>query len=143
MKRVLGNWLDRQGDRLFILPSVLMILAFSIFPLLLSAYLALSRFQLGIGGYQLHFVGFANFAKLLFGSEQYHFLGVFAPIPWLGWLLLALLAAAALLGHPAISARRPGPHFGSCRARDPDRPDPGSGLLARAHAGPGRAARLA
>jgi multiple sugar transport system permease protein len=94
MKRVLANWLDRQGDRLFILPSVLMILAFSIFPLLLSAYLALSRFQLGIGGYQLHFVGFANFAKLLFGSEQYHFLGVFAPIPWLGWLLLALLAAA-------------------------------------------------
>ncbi len=92
MKRMLALWLDRQSDRLFILPSVLMILAFSIFPLLLSAYLALSRFQLGPGGYQIHFVGLANFAKLLVGSEQYHFLGVFAPIPWQGWLLIALVA---------------------------------------------------
>src|ERR1700745_223649 len=92
MKRMLALWLDRQSDRLFILPSVLMILAFSIFPLLLSAYLALSRFQLGIGGYQFHFVGFANFAKLLFGTEQYHFLGVFVPIPWAGWPLLAGVA---------------------------------------------------
>ena len=92
MRRTLTRWLDRQNDRLFILPSVLMILAFSIFPLLLSAYLALSRFQLGIGGYQLHFVGFANFAKLLFGIEQYHFLGVFVAIPWPGWLLLVVVA---------------------------------------------------
>jgi multiple sugar transport system permease protein len=107
MKRMLSLWLDRQSDRLFILPSVVMILAFSIFPLLISAYLALSRFQLGIGGYQLHFVGFANFAKLLFGTEQYHFLGVFAPIPWLGWLLLALLAG--LLGASLVRYLRSGP----------------------------------
>jgi multiple sugar transport system permease protein len=99
MKRHLAAWLDRQTDRLFILPSVVMILAFSIFPLLLSAYLALSRFQLGQGGYHIRFVGLANFAKLLFGTEQYHFLGVFAPIAWQGWLFLAavvLLLAAAI-----------------------------------------------
>jgi len=107
MKRMLSLWLDRQSDRLFILPSVLMILAFSIFPLLISAYLALSRFQLGIGGYQLRFVGFANFAKLLFGTEQYHFLGVFAPIPWFGWLLLALLAG--MLGASLVRYLRWGP----------------------------------
>jgi multiple sugar transport system permease protein len=96
MKRMLALWLDRQTDRLFILPSVLMILAFSIFPLLLSAYLAFSRFQLGAGGYQIRFVGLANFTKLLFGTEQYHFLGVFAPIAWHGWLLLAAVALLLL-----------------------------------------------
>lgn len=98
MKQCLALWLDRQSDRLFILPSVLMILAFSIFPLLLSAYLAVSRFQLGPGGYQIRFVGLANFAKLLFGSEQYHFLGVFASIAWPGWLLLGLVAVLLLAG---------------------------------------------
>lgn len=106
MKRFLATWFDRQGDRLFILPTVVMILAFSIFPLLLSAYLAVARFQLAPGGYQFRFVGFANFAKLLFGLEQYHFLGVFAPIPWQGWLLL--LAVALLLGAALRHYFRPG-----------------------------------
>jgi multiple sugar transport system permease protein len=88
----LGVWFERRSDRLFILPAVLVILAFSIFPLLVSAYLALSRFQLAAGGYQLRFIGWRNFRKLLIGSEQFHFLGVFAPIPWYGWLLLAATA---------------------------------------------------
>jgi multiple sugar transport system permease protein len=82
------DWLDRRSDRLFILPAVLVILAFSIFPLLVSAYLAMSRFQLAAGGYRLRFIGWLNFKKLLFGSEQFHFLGVFVPIPWYGWLML-------------------------------------------------------
>ena len=85
----LATWLDRRADRLFVLPAVLVILAFSIFPLLVSAYLAVSRFQLAAGGYRLRYIGWLNFRKLLFGSEQFHFLGVFAPVPWYGWLLLA------------------------------------------------------
>jgi multiple sugar transport system permease protein len=85
----LATWLDRRADRLFVLPAVLVILAFSIFPLLVSAYLAVSRFQLVAGGYRLRYIGWLNFKKLLFGSEQFHFLGVFAPVPWYGWLLLA------------------------------------------------------
>jgi multiple sugar transport system permease protein len=84
----LATWLDRRADRLFVLPAVLVILAFSLFPLLVSAYLALSRFQLAAGGYRLRFIGWLNFRKLLFGSEQFHFLGVFVAIPWYGWLLL-------------------------------------------------------
>ncbi|HVJ42963.1 MAG TPA: sugar ABC transporter permease [Dongiaceae bacterium] len=91
MRLSFSDWLDRQADRLFILPAVLILLTFSIFPLLISAYLALSRFQLTAGGYQLRFVGWLNFKKLLFGGEQYHFLGVFVPVPWYGWLLLALV----------------------------------------------------
>ncbi len=73
---------------------------------MLSAYLALSRFQLGIGGYQLRFVGLANFAKLLFGPEQYHFLGVFVPIPWFGWLLLAIVGFLLLRAMQRYLRRR-------------------------------------
>ena len=77
----LATWFDRHADRLFVLPAVLVILAFSIFPLLVSAYLSLSRFQLVAGGYRLRFIGWLNFKKLLFGSEQFHFLGVFTRCP--------------------------------------------------------------
>lgn len=102
MRLSFSDWLDRQADRLFILPAVLILLAFSIFPLLISAYLALSRFQLAAGGYQLRFIGWLNFRKLLLGGEQYHFLGVFAPVPWYGWLLgavVVLLLARSLARH--------------------------------------------
>jgi len=93
MGRPLSEWIDRQADRLFILPAVVAILAFSIFPLLVSAYLAVSRFQLTAGGYQIRYIGWLNFKKILTGSEQFHFLGTFAPIPWFAWILplLALL----------------------------------------------------
>jgi multiple sugar transport system permease protein len=87
------DWMERRSDRLFILPAVLVILVFSIFPLLVSGYLALSRFQLVAGGYQLRFIGWLNFRKLLIGSEQFHFLGTFAAIPWYGWLLSGVAAA--------------------------------------------------
>lgn len=93
MRLSLSDWFERQADRLFILPAVLILLTFSIFPLLISAYLALSRFQLVAGGYQLKFIGWLNFRKLLLGGEQYHFLGVFVAIPWYGWALLILCLA--------------------------------------------------
>lgn len=80
-----GEWAERQASLVFILPATLVILAFSLFPLLVSAYLAVSRFRLGPGGFELSYVGFANFRKLLFGSEQFHFLGrleAFGPGEW-------------------------------------------------------------
>jgi len=46
------SWLDRQAPYVFVLPTVLLILAFSIFPLVTSAYLSLLRFSLGEGGYE-------------------------------------------------------------------------------------------
>lgn len=88
----LDDWLDRNAGRLFLLPAVLLILAFSIFPLVVSAWLALSRFRLGAGGFELTFIGELNFKKLLTGSQQFHFLGTFGEIPPLGWALLALTA---------------------------------------------------
>ena len=77
-----------------VLPAVLILLAFAIFPLLVSAYMSLSRFALAPGGYQLRFVGLSNFKKLLTGSQQYHFLGVFGGWGMLQWALFGLSAAA-------------------------------------------------
>jgi multiple sugar transport system permease protein len=81
----LAAWLDHHARSLFILPAVLMILVFSIFPLIASAILALSRVRLRAGGYTITFVGLDNFEKQLFGSEQFHFLGTLATISPLGW----------------------------------------------------------
>ena len=91
MRTSFSAWSERQADRLFVLPAVIVILAFSIFPLLLSAYLSVSRFKLAAGGYEIKFIGWLNYKKLLFGSEQFHFVGRFAQIPLWCWAALALL----------------------------------------------------
>jgi len=107
--------LTSRGERLasatFVLPAVLVVLFLSIFPLIVSLYLSLSRFQLVKGGFDIRFIGLLNYRKLLVGSEQSHFLGVFGPLSPLAWLLLALVAAllvVALAGYarsPAFSIR--------------------------------------
>jgi multiple sugar transport system permease protein len=87
-----AEWLDRQSRGLFIMPAVIMILVFSIFPLIASAVLALSRIRLKAGGYDIRFVGLANFEKQFFGSEQFHFLGTFEGISPLGWVFTTAIA---------------------------------------------------
>ena len=72
-----------------VLPAVIVLLCFAIFPLIISAYLSLSRFALAQGGFTLKFVGFLNFKKLLIGSQQYHLLGTFGPLGAVHWLVLA------------------------------------------------------
>jgi multiple sugar transport system permease protein len=72
--------LDRFAAGVFILPAVVVILGFSIFPLLASLYVSLSRLNFIQGGLELKFVGFDNYAKLLFGLDRPHFLGVPGPI---------------------------------------------------------------
>src|SRR3954470_18308166 len=88
--------LDRHSGRLMVLPAVIVLLCFAIFPLIISAYLALSRFALAPGGYTLRFVGLTNFQKLLSGSQQYHLLGTFGALGTLQWVILVLVAAALL-----------------------------------------------
>jgi multiple sugar transport system permease protein len=90
-----GEWLDRHSRGLFIMPAVIMILIFSIFPLIASAILAFSRLRLKAGGYDISFVGLANFEKQLLGSEQFHFLGTFDGISQAGWAVT--LAVGGLL----------------------------------------------
>jgi multiple sugar transport system permease protein len=90
----ISAWLDRHSSKVFILPAVIVILAFSIFPLIVSAYLSLTRFRLASGGFELRWAGFRNFDKLLFGSEQYHFLGTFGTLGPFTWALIIIGAGA-------------------------------------------------
>jgi multiple sugar transport system permease protein len=92
----LSEWLDRHSGQFFIMPAVVMILIFSIFPLVASLILAFSRVRLFGSGYRIRFVGFGNFERQFFGSEQFHFLGTFGTISVLGWLVIAVTVAGLL-----------------------------------------------
>jgi len=70
---------ERLAGSIFILPSVLALLFLSIFPLIASLYVSLSRFKIAKGGFTLTFVGLDNYKKLFLGAERTHFLGAFAP----------------------------------------------------------------
>jgi multiple sugar transport system permease protein len=73
---------------------VLALLFLSVFPLIVSFYLSLARFDLAKGGFTLTFVGLANYRKLLFGSERTHFLGLFVASGPLQLLVFGLVAVA-------------------------------------------------
>ena len=90
--RKLSGWTDSAAQNVFIWPAVLVVLFLSIFPLIVSLYLSLSRFKFVKGGFEIKFVGLANFRKLLLGSQQTHFLGVMAEPTLVTWLLLAVVA---------------------------------------------------
>jgi multiple sugar transport system permease protein len=96
----LGKWVERTTGGIFIWPAVLVVLLLGIFPLLVSLYLSLSRLKLVKGGIEFHFIGFANFQKLLFGSDQTHFLGVFGKPSLLGWLFFSIVVV--LLGYSLV-----------------------------------------
>jgi multiple sugar transport system permease protein len=90
----------------FIWPALLAILFVSIFPLLASLYISLSRLRLARGGFEFRFVGLDNYRELLFGGERTHFLGVAGPLTPLGWLVLG--AGLALLAWGLARAWRGG-----------------------------------
>ncbi|MEM7446360.1 MAG: sugar ABC transporter permease [Pseudomonadota bacterium] len=93
---VISAWMDRHSSKVFILPAVIVILAFSIFPLIVSAYVAMTRFRLAPGGFELQWAGTRNFDRLLFGSEQYHFLGTFGTLGPITWGLIVIGAGVIL-----------------------------------------------
>ncbi|HEX6014833.1 MAG TPA: sugar ABC transporter permease [Geminicoccaceae bacterium] len=96
---------ERLAPAVFILPAVLIVLAMSIFPLIVSLYLSLSRFKLAKGGFTVDFIGTLNYQKLLFGSQQFHLLGKLAPLSAMAWLLVGLVAAAAFWPVAAVVRR--------------------------------------
>ncbi len=79
----------------FIWPALLVVLLLSIFPLLVSLTLSLSRIKFVKGGFDVQFVGLDNYNKLVFGSARTHFLGVLRDPSPLGWILFG--AGGALL----------------------------------------------
>src|SRR3954454_24676465 len=88
----LSEWVDRHSGRIMVLPAVIILLAFAIFPLIVSAYLALSRFALQAGSFKLTFIGLYNFQRMLVGAQQYHFLGSLKAIGATGWIFAGLVA---------------------------------------------------
>ena len=90
----------------FIWPALLAILFVSIYPLLASLYISLSRLKLVRGGFEFRFVGLDNFRELLVGGEQGNFLGVMRPLGPVGWAVMA--AGVALLGWGLARAWRGG-----------------------------------
>src|SRR5919204_6416531 len=90
----------------FIWPALLVILFVSIFPLLASLYISLSRLKLRRGGFEFRFIGLDNFRELYTGGEQAHFLGVArSPTP-LGWVVF--VAGVGLLFWGLVRAFRGG-----------------------------------
>src|SRR5713226_7637035 len=83
--------LDRSAGAVFILPAVLVILMFSIFPLLASLYVSLTRLSFSEGGVHLTFVGLGNYAKLVVGIDRTHFIGVTVPLTPLTAAVLAVV----------------------------------------------------
>jgi multiple sugar transport system permease protein len=90
----------------FIWPALLAILFVSIFPLLVSLYISLSRLRLVRGGFEFRFVGLDNFRELYVGGEQAHFLGVARTPTPVGWVVFG--AGVGLLFWGLVRAFRGG-----------------------------------
>jgi len=107
----LGAWRSDGAARwLFIWPAVLLILALSLFPLVASIALSLSKLVFVPGGVKLDFIGFFNYQQLLFGLQQSHFLGVLRSPNPLGWaILVGTIALAAVAWVRTARTGRVGP----------------------------------
>lgn len=99
-------WADRASPSVFLMPAVLVVLALSIFPLIISLYLSLTRFKFEKGGFSLTFVGWLNYKKLLFGSQQFHLLGTLKPISTAGWIFIGVVALLLAVWFIAYLRRR-------------------------------------
>ena len=103
----LGAWRSDSTARwLFIWPTVLFILFLSLFPLVASLALSLSRLAFHQGGVDLKFIGFTNYQQLLFGLERSHFLGVLKTPSPVGWAIL--IAAIVLTTYAWVRSARSG-----------------------------------
>jgi multiple sugar transport system permease protein len=80
----------------FLWPALVVVLVLSIFPLIVSLTLSLSRLQFTANGIDIRFLGFNNYQTLLFGNEQVHFIGLQKDPSPIGWAIFA--AVVLLLG---------------------------------------------
>lgn len=87
---------DDTVKLVLLLPTILIVLFLSIFPLIVSLYLSFARVTFVRGGIDVNFVGFSNYQKLLFGSQQRHFIGKIGDLSPVGWLIFVLFTALML-----------------------------------------------
>jgi multiple sugar transport system permease protein len=91
---LISGMAERLAESVFLLPSILALLFLSIFPLIASLYVSLSRFKIAKGGFTLIFVGLDNYRKLLFGLDRTHTLGLFAPNTLGVWIMFTIVVIA-------------------------------------------------
>ena len=83
---------------LFLWPALLFILFLSIFPLISSAYLSLSRLRFTADGIEITFIGARHYESLLFGSQATHFIGVLRSPSPVGWVVFLAVSAIVAYG---------------------------------------------
>ncbi|MEZ4672509.1 MAG: sugar ABC transporter permease [Anaerolineae bacterium] len=88
---------DNTARMAFLLPTILIILFLSLFPLIVSLYLSFAKVAFVKGGVTITFVGTANYHKLFFGSNQRHLLGALGEMSLIGWLIC--LATTAFMAY--------------------------------------------
>jgi multiple sugar transport system permease protein len=93
----LSQWLDASAGNFLLLPAILIVLFLSIFPLLVSLFMTVTRLTPIRGGWDVKYVGTANFEKLLFGVQQRHFLGKIGEPSLVGWLILMACVSVMVL----------------------------------------------
>jgi multiple sugar transport system permease protein len=94
----LSHLTERVAGNTFLLPAILIVLFLAVFPLIISLYMSFSRLKFVKGGFEINFVGLANYKKLFTGSEQKHFLGVMADPSPLGWIVFFVAVGLMLWG---------------------------------------------
>jgi multiple sugar transport system permease protein len=87
----LTNKADQFAASAFVLPALLVILLLSIFPLVLSLWISLSRLTFEKGGAVMTFVGLDNYDKLIRGINREHFLGVLVQPSLFTWIVMAIV----------------------------------------------------
>jgi multiple sugar transport system permease protein len=96
MRRPLVLTRDGSTRTVLLLPALLIVLFLSIFPLIISLFLSFTRVGFVRGGIDVVFVGFSNYQKLLFGSQQRHLLGKFSDLSLLGWIIMIAIGGLML-----------------------------------------------
>jgi len=97
-----SHWED-PSKYVLIMPAVLVVLFLSVFPLILSVFTSLSQIKFVKGGFEVKFVGFANYEKLLMNplsgkprGERRRFMGKMveaSDVDILAWVVLAVIVA--------------------------------------------------
>ena len=91
--RLIGFTSLFSPKNVFLWPALLVVLGLSIFPLIVSLYLSVSRLRFTAGGIDIRLIGLSNYQVLLFGSEQVHLIGLLKPPTPVGWAIFLVLTA--------------------------------------------------
>jgi multiple sugar transport system permease protein len=88
--RSIRAWQQGAAKNILLLPAILLVLSLSIFPLVVSLYISMSQVAFVKRSFEITWVGFANYNRLLSGNYQREFLGRINALGIIEWIILAL-----------------------------------------------------